>query len=58
MAGKVILISGVTPGLGKALTGEFIRPGHRVLGCGRTSAAIPMRNSGELRQPECIGVGP
>lgn len=40
MTGKVILISGVTRGLGRAMTDEFIRLGHRVLGCGRSSDAI------------------
>lgn len=32
MTKKVIVISGVTRGLGCAMTGEFIRLGHRVLG--------------------------
>lgn len=40
MTNKVILISGVTRGLGRAMTDEFIRLGHRVLGCGRSSEAI------------------
>lgn len=44
MTGKVILISGVTRGLGRAMTGEFIRLGHRVLGCGRAGAAIQELN--------------
>jgi len=44
MTSKVILISGVTRGLGRAMTDEFIRLGHRVLGCGRSSAAIQALN--------------
>jgi NAD(P)-dependent dehydrogenase (short-subunit alcohol dehydrogenase family) len=37
---KVIVITGVSRGLGRALTEEFIRLGHRVLGCGRSENAI------------------
>lgn len=44
MTSKVILISGVTRGLGRAMSEEFIRLGHRVLGCGRSSAAIQELN--------------
>lgn len=44
MRSKVILISGVTHGLGRAMTDEFIRLGHRVLGCGRTTEAIQELN--------------
>lgn len=40
MTSKVILISGATRGLGRAMADEFIHCGHRVLGCGRSSAAI------------------
>jgi NAD(P)-dependent dehydrogenase (short-subunit alcohol dehydrogenase family) len=35
-----VLITGVTRGLGLALTEEFIRLGHRVTGCARTSPAV------------------
>lgn len=44
MKPKLILISGVTRGLGRAMTEEFIRLGHRVLGCGRTTKAIQELN--------------
>lgn len=44
MKPKLILISGVTRGLGHAMTEEFIRLGHRVLGCGRTTKAIQELN--------------
>jgi NAD(P)-dependent dehydrogenase (short-subunit alcohol dehydrogenase family) len=38
--GKIILITGVTRGLGRAMVGEFIQRGHTVLGCGRSAAEI------------------
>jgi NAD(P)-dependent dehydrogenase (short-subunit alcohol dehydrogenase family) len=37
---KLILITGVTRGLGRALTDEFARLGHTVAGCGRSTRAI------------------
>ncbi len=37
---KIILITGVTRGLGRALAEEFIRLGHVVLGCGRSEKEI------------------
>ena len=37
---KAILITGVSRGLGRALTEEFIRLGHTVLGCGRSPDEI------------------
>jgi NAD(P)-dependent dehydrogenase (short-subunit alcohol dehydrogenase family) len=37
---KIILITGVSRGLGRALTEEFIRLGHTVLGCGRSEKEI------------------
>src|SRR5881296_3273970 len=36
----MVLITGVTRGLGRAMVGEFARRGHTVLGCGRTKKAI------------------
>lgn len=44
MKPKLIVISGVTRGLGRAMTGEFIRLGHRVLGCGRSAGEIEALN--------------
>ncbi|MEY4940612.1 MAG: hypothetical protein RIQ93_2347 [Verrucomicrobiota bacterium] len=35
-----IVITGVTRGLGRALSEEFIRAGHTVIGCGRSGEAI------------------
>jgi len=37
---KLVLITGVTRGLGRALAEEFIRLGHTVLGCGRSEKEI------------------
>jgi NAD(P)-dependent dehydrogenase (short-subunit alcohol dehydrogenase family) len=37
---KTILITGVSRGLGRALTEEFIRLGHIVIGCGRSEKEI------------------
>jgi NAD(P)-dependent dehydrogenase (short-subunit alcohol dehydrogenase family) len=36
--GKLILITGVTRGLGRAMVDEFITRGHTVVGCARTGA--------------------
>src|SRR5262245_38137858 len=38
--GKIILITGVTRGIGRAMVDEFARLGHTVLGCGRTTKEI------------------
>lgn len=38
--GKLILITGVTRGLGRALADGFVRQGHTVVGCARSSQAI------------------
>jgi len=40
MPGRVVLITGVTRGLGRAMTEEFARLGHTVLGCGRSKREI------------------
>jgi NAD(P)-dependent dehydrogenase (short-subunit alcohol dehydrogenase family) len=37
---KTILITGVSRGCGRALTEEFIRLGHTVIGCGRSEREI------------------
>src|SRR5471030_3169310 len=37
---KLILLTGVSRGLGRALTEEFIRLGHTVIGCGRSEKEI------------------
>lgn len=43
--GRVIVITGATRGLGRAMTDKFIALGHRVAGCGRSESHIR-----ELRQ--------
>lgn len=40
MAKKIVLITGVTRGLGRAMVDEFVRLGHTVLGCGRSKDGI------------------
>jgi NAD(P)-dependent dehydrogenase (short-subunit alcohol dehydrogenase family) len=37
---RIILITGVSRGLGRAMAEEFIRLGHTVLGCGRSEKEI------------------
>lgn len=37
---RVVLITGVTKGLGEAMAAKFVSLGHRVIGCGRQVAAI------------------
>jgi NAD(P)-dependent dehydrogenase (short-subunit alcohol dehydrogenase family) len=36
MTKQIVLITGVTRGLGRAMAREFVRLGHTVLGCGRS----------------------
>jgi NAD(P)-dependent dehydrogenase (short-subunit alcohol dehydrogenase family) len=43
--GRLVVITGVTRGLGRALAEGIARAGHRVVGCGRTAEAI-----GQLRR--------
>ena len=40
MALRVVLITGVTRGLGRAMVDEFVRLGHTVHGCGRSRDSI------------------
>ena len=40
MPGKIVLITGVTHGLGRAMVAEFSQRGHTVLGCGRSQNEI------------------
>jgi NAD(P)-dependent dehydrogenase (short-subunit alcohol dehydrogenase family) len=40
MARKIIVITGITRGLGRAMVDEFARFGHTVLGCGRSAKGI------------------
>ncbi len=40
MAGKIVVITGATRGLGRAMVEEFARLGHTVLGCGRSQKGV------------------
>jgi NAD(P)-dependent dehydrogenase (short-subunit alcohol dehydrogenase family) len=40
MAKRIVLITGVTRGLGPAMVDAFVRHAHTVLGCGRSKAGI------------------
>ncbi len=39
---RVVLITGVTKGLGEAMTAKFVSLGHCVIGCGRSAEAIEL----------------
>jgi len=41
---KLIVITGISRGLGQALTERFIQSGHTVLGCARSEAAVEKFN--------------
>ena len=43
-AGKIIVITGVTQGLGRAMVDGFVERGHTVLGCGRSKDGIDALN--------------
>jgi NAD(P)-dependent dehydrogenase (short-subunit alcohol dehydrogenase family) len=51
---RVIVITGCTRGLGRALVDEFIAAGHIVAGCGRGAEVMEMRMS--LREPNDFSV--
>ncbi|HZR21247.1 MAG TPA: SDR family oxidoreductase [Verrucomicrobiae bacterium] len=40
MPGRIVLITGVSRGLGRAMVDEFVRLGHTVLGCARSRKEI------------------
>ena len=40
MTGRLVVVTGVTRGLGRALVEELIRLGHTVAGCGRNRSAL------------------
>lgn len=40
MAVKIIVLTGVTKGLGRSMTEEFSKLGHKVLGCSRSRGDI------------------
>ncbi|MEZ6117049.1 MAG: SDR family NAD(P)-dependent oxidoreductase [Pirellulaceae bacterium] len=37
---RLIAITGVSKGLGRAMVEEFVRKGHRIAGCARSASAI------------------
>jgi len=37
---RLVVLTGATRGLGRALTGEFVSRGHTVLGCGRSTEQV------------------
>lgn len=41
---RIVVITGVTRGLGRAMAEQFIRLGHRVLGCGRSQSEVEKLN--------------
>lgn len=52
---RTIVITGVTRGLGFAMTRKFIELGHTVIGCGRSDAAIAALNT-EFGKPHRFDV--
>lgn len=38
--GRIVVITGATRGLGRAMAEEFVRSGHTVLGCGRSERGV------------------
>lgn len=57
-APRLVLLTGATRGLGRAMTDGFIRAGHQVVGCGRTAEAVG-RLQGQYAPPHrfcCVDV--
>ncbi len=52
----MILITGVTRGLGRAMAELFIEKGHKVVGCGRTERSLKALSSGQGGPPEVYSV--
>lgn len=58
MSGRVILITGVGRGLGRALTARFVAAGHTVVGCSRQALHVASL-AAEFPQPhrfDCVDV--
>lgn len=53
---KVIVITGVTQGIGRSMVDWFIKNGHQVLGCGRSKDAISALNKQYENQNSCFSV--
>ena len=52
---KIVVITGVTRGLGRAMAEEFARLGHTVVGCGRSQKEIAQLRT-ELGKPHDFGL--
>jgi NAD(P)-dependent dehydrogenase (short-subunit alcohol dehydrogenase family) len=55
MDAKVIVLTGVSRGLGRAMAVEFVRAGHMVVGCSRDPAAVE-RLRGSPNPPDSVDV--
>ena len=53
LAGKKVVITGVTRGLGRSLAHRFAGLGHIIAGCGRNAKGIAELQR-ELREPHCF----
>ena len=53
--GKLVAITGVTRGLGRAMTEEFARLGHTVAGCGRSKKDVAELRE-KLSQPHQLEI--
>jgi len=55
---KVIVLTGVTQGLGRAMAVGFIKAGHRVVGCGRSQSHIDelSREYGDTHQFSVVDI--
>ncbi|MGD1805486.1 SDR family oxidoreductase [Dapis sp. BLCC M126] len=55
---KLIVITGVSRGLGRAMTDEFINLGHTVIGCARSKSAVENLTDkyANLHQFTCVNV--
>ncbi len=42
--GKLVVITGVSRGLGRAMAEKFVALGHTVVGCGRSAVAVTELN--------------
>lgn len=57
-AGRVIVVTGATRGLGRALVGGFVKAGHTVIACGRSLKAVKGLEGdfGKAHRFDCIDV--
>jgi len=56
--GKLVIVTGVTRGLGRAMAEEFARHGHTVAGCGRSKSELASlrKKLGDLHRFESVDV--